>query len=63
MVSISVFSDVDTHRELHRCSKVPPSSVTVDWDILEDGQSGEGKTTLQRTHTGTDSYTKISFLN
>lgn len=37
MGSISVFSDVDTHRELHRCSNVPPSSVTVDWDILEDG--------------------------
>lgn len=37
MGNISVFSDVDTHRELHRCSKVPPSSVTVDWDILDDG--------------------------
>lgn len=27
---------VSTHSELHRCSNVPPSSVTVDWDILED---------------------------
>lgn len=39
----------NTYRELHRCSKFPPSSVPVDWDILEVKWSEEGQITLHST--------------